>query len=509
MEPTKQQYVVVSFHDRRLIFYTESACQGTEQLPNSMINHLPDELLLMIFDSYRQIINPYPYDSLWKKKHGWFNLAHVCRKWRAIMFASSSRLQLGISAKPENIGDINLKTVLSDPLPIFINFKNTNKDITSSALRSMRAALKRHRGRVGEIAFEGVSAKFNEYFKRFSKVTKCTFPALESLSMDFGYRDAPNLINTFLQEPDLSDLPLRRLRLRGVSFASISGLLSTSTSLTDLYLLTDFALSLSSEMLLVACLQGMSCLRRLSLFFPSRPLESPLQPSTPKKDTVLLSNLTRFMYSGPSVLLNALTAGISAPSLRDFNIQFLDAIWPPIVHLPRYIDEMETDYDTVHVAFLDGNFRLWFLNQSEPIYPCFELGSCPKDFPESIIRVSTAISTRLSAAENLFIVFDKTAAEEYVPWRWFLQQFPSVKILRTEGENNYCIARSLLQGHEEPDDDPALLPALEEIELCNSLATNEIQRESELAAFEPFVYARQQAGRPVNISLACCQTCPG
>jgi hypothetical protein len=380
MEPTEQQYVVVTFHNRPLTFCSESISQDAEQSPNSMINHLPYELLLAIFDSCRQITGPY----LWKAKHVWFNLSHVCRKWRAVMLASSSRLQVGISVKPANLGDIDLKMVLSNPFPIIINFRNTSRDISGSDLQRMRTALERHRSRVREITFCGESVKFDEYFKRFSGVTECTFPMLESLDMDFRYCDAPKLVNTFLRGSDPSNLHLRRLKLCGVSFASICGLLSSSTSLTDLDVQTDFILSPSSERLLVACLQSMSCLRCLTLFLPPRrgPPKSPSQPPT-SKDIVVLSKLTRFIYFGPSVLLNALSAGLSAPSLRRFNIQLPDAIWPPIVHLPRFIDEIESHYHTVHVTFLGGEFHLGFFDQpaSKLIYPCFELESYPKDFP--------------------------------------------------------------------------------------------------------------------------------
>ena len=87
---------------------SQRTCQDTEQSPNLTINHLPDEMLLEIFDSYRQITDQ--YDHQWRKKHVWFNLTHVCRKWRAIMFASSSRLDLGITVGPQKPGHI--KTIL-------------------------------------------------------------------------------------------------------------------------------------------------------------------------------------------------------------------------------------------------------------------------------------------------------------------------------------------------------------------------------------------------------------
>jgi hypothetical protein len=105
--------------------------------------------------------------------------------------------------------------------------------------------------------------------------------------------------------------------------------------------------------------------------------------------------------------------------------------------------------------------------------------------------------------EELRVTFDKMTAvlwENHFPWRGFLQHLPSVKALRKEGADNSCIARTSLQDHEKFDDDLSLLPALEEIELgTNPLSTDESQRGTELAAFQPFISARQRAGRSVNV----------
>ncbi|KAN0116583.1 hypothetical protein V8E52_005727 [Russula decolorans] len=71
----------------------------------------------------------------------------------------------------------------------------------------------------------------------------------------------------------------------------------------------------------------------------------------------------------------------------------------------------------------------------------------------------------------------------FIPWRGFLQYFPSVKALRTEGANNYDIACILHQDHGKPGSF-AIFPALEEIELGkNPLLTDESQRGPEAAAF--------------------------
>jgi hypothetical protein len=450
-------------------------------------------VLLEIFDSYRQGADS--YDHQWRWKIVWVNLAHVCRRWRAVVFASSSRLDLGITVghtKPRHI-----KTILSGPLPIFIYYRFVYRQLIGSALWRMRAALKHH-DRVREINFRGRGEHFDKLFKE----TNCAFPVLESLVLTSACeRELPD---TFLGGPDLSYLQLRRLQLEHFSLASISRFLLSVTTLTDLSLQIDTALGLSPETFLLVCLKGMHLLRRLDLSIFS---ESPSQHSTPK-DIVPLSKLTCFRYRGDVEYLDTLAAGLSAPSLQDVDINFYVLAQLPIAHLSRFIDEIEEHYHAVHVTFQKWGFRLSLLTQSECINHCkphFNLGADLSDPPISIIGMSRSLPTRLTTVEELRVTFDKADAdfwEDFIPWRRFLQQFPGVKVLRTEGANNYHIARTLLQDNEEPDGDLDFLPSLEEIELgTNSSLTPESQHGPELAAFEPFISVRQQAGRPVRVFL--------
>ena len=463
---------------------------------NLTINRLPDELLLEIFDSYRQDIDP--YDLQWRKKHVWIDLTHVCRKWRAVVFASYSRLDLGITIGPEKPGHI--KTILSGHLPISINYGSMYGDITGSILWRMRAALNR-RDRVREIAFEGTSANFD----RMLKMTQCAFPVLESLVLRFKILHSAKLPDTFLRGPDLSVLHLRHLRLEHVSLESISEFLLSATAVTDLILQIEATPFSSSPELpeesLLTCLQGMPCLRHLELFTASG---SP--PSTTSKDVVRLSKLTDLIYDGHSAFFDNLVAGLSAPSLRDVDIQFFD-VMPHDVHLPRFINEIEEQYHAVHVTFQEwdfqedfqGNYSFSLQTQSEYNNHCkprFNFGPVMGNVPD-VIRMSGVLSTRLSTVEELRVTLEWTAA---IPWRGFLQHFPRLKALRTEGANNDCIARALLQGHRDPDDGLAFLSTLEEIELGrNPLLTNKSHCRHELAVFEPFISARQQAGRPVKV----------
>jgi hypothetical protein len=109
--------------------------------------------------------------------------------------------------------------------------------------------------------------------------------------------------------------------------------------------------------------------------------------------------------------------------------------------------------------------------------------------------MSSALSTKLSAVEVLHVTINKS---ENILWRSFYQHYPKVKVLRTGGVNNHDIARTLHHDHGMLDDF-AFLPALEEIDLGKK-QLDESERGSQLAAFQPFVAARQQAGRPVKVS---------
>ena len=452
-------------------------------------------MLLEIFDSYRQRIDH--YDHWWREKYAWFSLAHVCRRWRAIAFASSSRLDLGITVGPVKPGHI--KTILSSPLPISIDYRFMYKGITASAIWRMRAALKH---RVRNIAFSGASADFDRLFKD----TKCSFPELESLLLEFDYACELNVLDA-VQGP--GPYPrLRRLRLEslngpGVSLASISGILSSATALTDLFLHINTTSCSSAETLLLACLQGMPRLCILHLSLPHNSTSQPSDPSTPQ-NIVPLSKLTCFLFVGNSLFLDALAAGLSTPSLQDVDFEFYNDIWPPITHLPRFIDEIKEHYHVVHVALQDWHFHLSLLTQSEyngHCKPRFKFGPVLTPYSQSIMQISSALSTRLTTVAVLRVTFDETDTnvwENVISWRRFLQQFSSVKTLCTEGpENTRCITRTLCQNIGEPED-LAFLPALEEIDLGKD-PLNESQRKFRLATFQPFVSARQQGGRPVKI----------
>ena len=460
------------------------------------INRLPNEVLLEVFDSYRQSFND-QYDDQWRKKYAWFNLAHVCRRWRAVVFGSYSYLDLNIVVGPEK--PAHIKTFLSGyfKLPILIDYSPCSsgplREITGSALWRMHAALK-CRDRVREISFGGWVVGFPE---KFISGANHHFPALESLVLRFPKNQQPYIPDTFLRGPKKSHFPLRLLKLYGGSLSSVSGLLLSATALTDLTLdvssnTTHFELQ---ESVLIACLQGMQCLCNLDLTIPCY-LRS-LPHSTPK-DMVTLLKLTRFHYSGVTLFLNNLMSGISTPSLQEARFKLCSG--SPFPHFSRIIDEVREELRSISVTFDRVYFRLSSstqLGKIDHFKPSFSFNT--NDFPNSMKTTNIPPSTKLAMAEELTLNIPNSFYSQIRTWepifsmREFLRQFRSVRVLRV---SPFPFVRELglylQQNYGE-----AIFPLLEEIELFDE----EYQRRAAeaLATFQPFASARDRAGRLVKI----------
>jgi hypothetical protein len=473
------------------------------QLPDLTINDLPAEVLLGIFNLYRESL----YDYQWTEKYAWINLAHVCKKWRTVVFAYPSHLNLCITVGPGKPNHI--ETILSGPFQILIDYKYINKDIdrnfTSNppALRRLHAA-HRYPNRVRGITFEGTRAGFDKLFE----VTNCPFPVLESLFLSPAHGYDLKLPDTFLRGPDLCDLRhLRRVKLYSYSLPPICRFLSSTAALTDLDLIINATNGTSQEPSLLTCLQGMPCLHSINLCISHKIHDSLSHPST-SKAIVPLSKLTSFCYNGHRAFLNFLMAGFLAPSLRNVNIFITDLVWTPIVHLPRFMNAIEVHYHTAYVAFQESKFSVslvpdfGFLSARRPH---IELGSPPYR-TDMMVQICNGLSTKLATINELYVIFDHMADlwEDCFPlgrWCSLLQQFPGVKTLRTRGVDSDYVARTLLhQNHEEPNDVLSFLPVLEEIELDKYVfSTLKSQRASQLVVLQPFVSARRGAGRPVRV----------
>ena len=84
------------------------------------IHRLNDDILLDIFNWYR-LENAY----LWNSGLRWFKLSHVNRRWRHLIYQSTSHL--GMHIECENGSPIVDTLDHIPPLPLFVNY-GSNKD---------------------------------------------------------------------------------------------------------------------------------------------------------------------------------------------------------------------------------------------------------------------------------------------------------------------------------------------------------------------------------------------
>jgi F-box-like len=464
---------------------------------------LPEDVLLEIFDSYRQTFEREPdYEWVWNGKDGWFNLAHVCQKWRCVVLSSSSRLRVRLLFTPHRAPRAIVLTRLPS-LPIVVDYGST----TPRTLREQNraAAALRYPDRVRRIVLKASDLELDGVYRAIKR----SFPSLESFECASGPKfDLPTTIFRGYAPS------LRHLHLENVRLGSLSPLLSSTTGLVDLNLEVDNVVCPSPAPPLLTHLQGMPCLRRLQLRLPTPHFHSISGPVLPVgvPDIVRLLGLTHFQFIGSRYCLEALAAGLAAPFLQDLNIKFLGHLSTHPQHLPRFIRDVEGLFFAVLVESMPSHCRISLLTRPHS----------PDEPPRRITVEDTTsyfvwsgpamLRARLSTVEQLFfhdpypLPYEKSLLGvqldgHSISWREFFEQLRNVKILRVQQSFVLDVARFLSQNCGEPPSH--LLPALEEIELRSAFEryTRIYDKASGdvLSAFDPFITARQQAGCPVRI----------
>ena len=133
-----------------------------------MIQVLPDEILLEIFDFYR-------LDAVGRSRGRgrpwrWQRLAHVCRRWRHVIYASPRRLGLRIFCKSGKPIKRILRAWPTLPLVVWFEGSPESESLPENVIIALR-----HTDRVYEIDL-GVT---NPISQPIADVMQVPFPALE------------------------------------------------------------------------------------------------------------------------------------------------------------------------------------------------------------------------------------------------------------------------------------------------------------------------------------------
>ena len=278
------------------------------------IDILPDEVLLEIFRFYQVGGSSFPPHRA-QKRHA---LLHVCRRWRAIVFASPGGLHLRVLCTARTQVKEMLDAWPTVPIEIWGSFfifftpPSSGDDRADNIIAALQ-----HNDRVCKIELEG----YPEPLERIAAAaaTKGPFPGLTHLRID-----SPPLIPLVIPEAFLggSAPRLRSCIIVGhVKFWGLWKLLSTSNHLVILLLNEIPPTTCISPEAMVTLLSGMPKLEELFLLFWWY-LGGQTNQHPPIQTHVVLPALTRFWFHGYSDYIEDLCSRINAPLLDNFSFSF-------------------------------------------------------------------------------------------------------------------------------------------------------------------------------------------
>ncbi|KAH9160765.1 hypothetical protein EDB89DRAFT_2235528 [Lactarius sanguifluus] len=403
-----------------------------------MINFLPDDVLLEIFDLYRKDEVATSSHLPWK----WHRLAHVCRTWRDIIFASSRRLNLELHCTHGTPVKKNLGYLPS--LPLFITFPGRLEDDDEDVLAALE-----HRDRVHVLSLN------MPYPLAVAMAIQKPFPALTHLRLTSIIGPTTVLPDAFLggYAPRLQEI-----KLRGVSFPAAPTLLLSACDLVDI--------NLSS----------------LGFRRPSYPDRICLPPIT----RTFLPALTRFYFRGRFKYLEDFVAQIDTPQLDCLRMECWEDYNFHIPQLCKLIDRSEK-LKLSWFGHMDLHIQPYLI-----IIEIFHGGQSSFKLSVRNIGISQVlgkISHMLSNVDRLFVSMGFPgygAPSNDIRWLELFHPFTAVTVLCIHDvlSDHFILALKNLTGERAAE----VLPALELIYSENV----------PVASVEDFLATRRNVGRPVT-----------
>ncbi|KAH9062292.1 hypothetical protein EDB87DRAFT_335422 [Lactarius vividus] len=126
---------------------------------------LPEDVLLEIFDIYRQLHELQPnYEKVRSSRDGWFKLAHVCLHWRRVVLLSPSPLHLHLLFTPYGSSRESMLRYLPS-LPILVDY---SAESWTDREDNLALAALEHHSCVRTIAFRRPYTDMAKLFKALS-----------------------------------------------------------------------------------------------------------------------------------------------------------------------------------------------------------------------------------------------------------------------------------------------------------------------------------------------------
>ena len=466
------------------------------------IHILDDDSLLNVFNFYRPfLLGEDEHDDArltggkarWVRGRWWYKLAHVCQRWRNVIFGSSSYLALSlVCTNGTPVADM---LAHSPPLPLVIDYSDEYRDFTTEDEEGAILALKQ-RDRVRRVRLFVRTMSLRDLIVAIDE----EYPILEYLIIGRQIGDRTILeFRKTLQAPHL-----RHLMLIDFTLPIDSRFLTSAVDLVTLYLYMVHSSTYFHPNTLLQWLSFMPRLETLTIAFfdafafPNTDIYRQLT-HTPITTPVTLRNLHCFKFRGGSTYLEALVHQIATPRLEQLLIIFSNQLSFSVPNLARFINATESlRFDSAKFVFFDGrvDMKLYSCGEAETfalsvIVKC----SSPTWQVSSMAQISNALSQVFSAVECLALEEVHTPSSEGhgdvnpTEWRRLLGSFSNVKALLIGERLVKQVSRCLqLDDGEVPLE---LLPDLQEIAYSGSVKTGN--------AFTSFIDARQNAGHPFTL----------
>ena len=427
----------------------------------------------------------------------WITLAHVCRRWRNVVFQSPRRLNLRLLCTSETPTDT---LDIWPPLPLIIKgYYDTSFEVNNIA-----AALKRN-NRVCEINLIFNSNLNLEDFRDLAAISmQKPFPELTYLSLYLADNSSEAVFPDFFLGGTTPRL--RPLKLGSIPFSGLPKLILSATRLVQLVLRFIPRSGYIPPEVMATSLSALTHLESLSLEFsylrPHPALES-RRPPLPPLTRPILPRLTKIRFSGASEYLEEILARIDAPRLDGFHITFFSLIISDTPQLFQFISRSPAlrTPQKGHIAFDHGAIAVKFQSQTSDynVFSVKILFTASDWHVSSIEQVCTSSLPPLSTLEDLYIFEDRYYPRpwqgdvENTLWLDVKHPFAAVKNLYLCEKIAPRIGAALqeLVGARTTEE----LPTLENIFLEGLQPSGPVQE-----GIKKFLTARQLTGRPIALS---------
>jgi len=421
----------------------------------------------------------------------WTTLAHVCRRWRAIVLASPQRLHLRVICGSRT--PVKSSLDMWPPFPIAVNcFPPYIVD--EKGEEHIIAALE-HRDRISDLF---VFDQAGNSLKRLVVAMQEPLPALTVLYIGTFHLESPvTLPDAFLGG---SAPRLRRFALQRVAFPAFPKFVLHATHIVSLtlYKIPDSWYTSVSPEAMATCLAALPDLETLSIAFRSPP-SSPLQMTPPPRRRSVLPVLTFFRFKGVSEYLEGVIARIDTPHLDELRIEFFMDLIFDIPQLHRFIGRT-TRLRPLNPAQLqfDSSGVMIFLGSSPTRLELEILCEEPDWQLSSATQVCSEHFPLLSQVEHLDIretpsmVLAGKNEVDSSQWLELFLPFSAVRSLHVSETLEPLVAAAL--GELTGERTTEVLPALGNLSLDKPEPSG-----SARDAMESFIAARQVLDRPIVV----------